>query len=321
MNDDHSNGAPLSPEAADMVEAYFRRVHGAMLLEAANDREDAVGDLRDHVVTQIAATAGTPADVARVLAEFGTPEELAALYADDEVEPAGFETASDEKPTRLAGRILGVPYDVRMPDTTRAASRWWNPLDPRILVPRVFGLGWDINFGAVAVKVHLVRPDDEDEPFAAVPPRMVTASLAVPVILGLALIVAMLAFGPTMPARIPSHFDVFGRADQFADGGVVTSVLLAIALACLALAGWVHARRRPALNKVAATAFATFAGTLTLSQYLQAVYYTRGGEGTGPTFLGLAASFVAPFVLLVILSRVGRAAEQRRDLEKKERRS
>jgi hypothetical protein len=33
-----------------------------------------------------------------------------------------------------------------------------------------------------------------------------------------------------------------------------------------------------------------------------------------PTFVGLALALVLPFVMLVILSHVGRAAEQRRDL-------
>ena len=46
------------------------------------------------------------------------------------------------------GRILGfVPYDFRPPTLQRVKSRWWNPKDPRILTPRVFGVGWDVNVG------------------------------------------------------------------------------------------------------------------------------------------------------------------------------
>ncbi len=44
------------------------------------------------------------------------------------------------------GTLLGVPYDWRRPTVARAKSRLWNPDEPRLLVPRVFGLGWDINF-------------------------------------------------------------------------------------------------------------------------------------------------------------------------------
>jgi hypothetical protein len=46
------------------------------------------------------------------------------------------------------GRIAGViPYDLRPPTLDRFRLRWWNPDDPRILTPRAFGVGWDINVG------------------------------------------------------------------------------------------------------------------------------------------------------------------------------
>ena len=45
------------------------------------------------------------------------------------------------------GTVVGfVPYDFRMPTIERARSRWWNPEEPRLFVPQVFGLGWTINF-------------------------------------------------------------------------------------------------------------------------------------------------------------------------------
>ena len=44
------------------------------------------------------------------------------------------------------GTLLGIPYDWRRPTVERAKARLWNPDEPRLLVPRVFGLGWDINF-------------------------------------------------------------------------------------------------------------------------------------------------------------------------------
>jgi hypothetical protein len=43
------------------------------------------------------------------------------------------------------GTFLGVPYDWRRPTVARLKSRWWNPEDPRLLTPRWFGWGWDIN--------------------------------------------------------------------------------------------------------------------------------------------------------------------------------
>jgi uncharacterized membrane protein len=43
------------------------------------------------------------------------------------------------------GTFLGIPYDWRRPTVARAKSRWWNPEDPRLLTPKTFGWGWDIN--------------------------------------------------------------------------------------------------------------------------------------------------------------------------------
>jgi uncharacterized membrane protein len=44
------------------------------------------------------------------------------------------------------GRFLGIPYDWRRPTVARTRARLWNPAEPRLFVPRVFGLGWDVNF-------------------------------------------------------------------------------------------------------------------------------------------------------------------------------
>ncbi len=45
------------------------------------------------------------------------------------------------------GRIIGrIPYDLRPPSLVRVRERLWNPDDPRILVPTVFGVGWTVNF-------------------------------------------------------------------------------------------------------------------------------------------------------------------------------
>jgi hypothetical protein len=43
------------------------------------------------------------------------------------------------------GRILGVPYDFRMPTVERLQARLWNPDDDRVIVPHVFGIGWAVN--------------------------------------------------------------------------------------------------------------------------------------------------------------------------------
>jgi Family of unknown function (DUF5808) len=44
---------------------------------------------------------------------------------------------------------MHMPYDWRRPSGARIRRRWWNPDDPRILVPKAFGWGYVINFGAL----------------------------------------------------------------------------------------------------------------------------------------------------------------------------
>jgi len=50
------------------------------------------------------------------------------------------------------GKILGVPYDFRIPTPSRIKERMWNPDDPRVITPRVFGAGWTINFATLREK-------------------------------------------------------------------------------------------------------------------------------------------------------------------------
>jgi uncharacterized membrane protein len=39
-----------------------------------------------------------------------------------------------------------MPYDWRRPTVERTKSRLWNPAEPRLFVPKVFGWGLDVNF-------------------------------------------------------------------------------------------------------------------------------------------------------------------------------
>jgi Family of unknown function (DUF5808) len=52
--------------------------------------------------------------------------------------------ASPRKEQRT-GTFLGVPYDWRRPTRARVKERWWNPADPKLFTPKVYGMGWDIN--------------------------------------------------------------------------------------------------------------------------------------------------------------------------------
>ncbi|MCO5176062.1 MAG: DUF5808 domain-containing protein [Thermomicrobiales bacterium] len=55
------------------------------------------------------------------------------------------------------GRICGVPYEFRRPTLARMRQRLWNPDDPRVFVPHVWGVGWTINLNAAAHRLGLIR--------------------------------------------------------------------------------------------------------------------------------------------------------------------
>lgn len=46
------------------------------------------------------------------------------------------------------------PYDFRLPTPRRLQATFWNPSNPGILVPRAFGVGWDVNFAALVDQVR-----------------------------------------------------------------------------------------------------------------------------------------------------------------------
>ena len=43
------------------------------------------------------------------------------------------------------GEVGGMPYDFRVPTIEKLRATMWNKEDPRLFVPKVFGMGWDIN--------------------------------------------------------------------------------------------------------------------------------------------------------------------------------
>ena len=51
------------------------------------------------------------------------------------------------------GRMMGVPYDLRRPTWRRVQESWWDPQDPRLVTPRVLGVGWSLNLGRMAALV------------------------------------------------------------------------------------------------------------------------------------------------------------------------
>lgn len=63
----------------------------------------------------------------------------------------------DQPDTRGTGTFLGLPFDWRRPTWFPVEERAWNPHDPRLLTPKSFAWGYDINFYELLARMGIVR--------------------------------------------------------------------------------------------------------------------------------------------------------------------
>jgi hypothetical protein len=273
--------------------AAARRCIAKVVEDVDAEMRDAVReDLEAYFADHLDANA-SPADVSRVAATVG------------------------DAPGPDGGRRLfaGVPIDLTPPTAERVAHTWWNPRDERIFVPRVFGLGWSLNVGAVAVRLGLIEPDAEDEPFASTPVPVLRAAVAVPVVLSAAVAAHYLFRWRQLPARLPSQLGATGRVDSWTRKGVAAAVDVSVATVPTA---WAAIRiGRGATGATAAGSLAAATTSAATSAGL-ALWRTAAVDGKERPWAGpaLAALLWLPSgALLLALARAGRTAEQRRDLE------
>lgn len=74
-----------------------------------------------------------------------------------------------EKPKeerRWHGKVAGIiPYDFRFPTLERFKEAYWNPYESRVFTPRVFGIGWAINFYALLENLRVIEAGVSEEDF------------------------------------------------------------------------------------------------------------------------------------------------------------
>ena len=294
----------LSPEPRRAAETYLGDVARALSGTDPAMLEDLLPDLESHLLERLDASS-TADDVSRLIAELGSPDSFSAELSGGAA-PQGGTGAG-------AGKILGIPYDVRIPTAQRIAERLWNPRDPRLLMPRVFGMGWDVNFGAVAVRLHLIEPDSEDVPFTSTPNSAFLAALAVPVALTSAMLISYLALRGVLPARLPSHWNIYGVADDFWDH-TAFGMLFLLALLPTLWAAWSVLRHRAPLLRGATLGLAgLFAALSSLLWVLTLVTVLTGFVAWWLPPLLICIGIVVGFGVFLWLARAGRKAEQQRD--------
>jgi hypothetical protein len=217
---------------------HHLKLRGRARQQALDDLRDALNEAADAIDDAIALT--------------GLPEDYAASLNDQFAPPGG-----------RSGTILGIPNSLTRGIGRRMAGTF-NPSDPRLIVPRVLGLGWTLNMGAVAVKLGLLNPDDVDDEIladAADHLGAVQLAAAVPIVLAA---VATAGFG------LRRH-----EAEQATGKPQTANLIIAVAMNA-AGAGLLLAstdRQIPAAQRVTMPSLAASLATITAG--VSAQYATR----------------------------------------------
>ncbi|MFY9263087.1 MAG: hypothetical protein GX483_06810 [Actinomycetaceae bacterium] len=120
-----------------------------------SERTEILSDIQDLIDDGVA------------VADFGSPAQFAQQFKPSSLGSAEQSTV----PWYLPSFELLTDPD--------AKGRWWEPENPHIFIHKTLGIGWDINFAALAVKLGLLRPDDLDDEILESVPKPFTQTLNV----------------------------------------------------------------------------------------------------------------------------------------------
>lgn len=287
-----SHLADLAPATRVAADAWLAAATASM-------DADLAGALRDELVTALCE--GLDAD--------STPDDVAAVA--DRIGPLAAGPESRAEDPRV-GSFAGIPYDWRRPTCARICANLWDPTSDRLWKPRAFGVGWDLNFGALAVRLGLIEPDAEDDPFTHTPDAAFALAAALPVGLAGAVALHYAVRGARLPDRLPLRWTMAGRADRWTDKRRAAARDLALAVVAAAASAGVAGSHAPrparAATQAATVMVAALAATVTVRRSLP----DRPRWWAGP--LSAAGAFGAAGATLVGLALAGRDVERRRDL-------
>lgn len=184
----------------------------------------------------------------------------------------------------LTGGLTGMPFDLRLPGSQRSDSPRWNPLDRRIVVPKALGMGWTVNFGAAAVLIRLVRPDDEGYSFRFRSSSNRGRNISGPAVRTRRVRAAGCDRLVRDAGTEPMHWGVSGEADGCASRGTALLCLSVMAAAPVVVAGWVHLGRRQRLNRLGASALSLSLTVPVLAVLAQTPSWFEAVRGSGQSW-------------------------------------
>lgn len=83
----------------------------------------------------------------------------------------GQELAKEPEERTWKGTVAGIPYNFRVDEWSDIASEYWDPESDTLLAPHTIGLGWGINFAALARRARALIGAQEPEPRIPEPSR------------------------------------------------------------------------------------------------------------------------------------------------------
>ncbi|EPD28583.1 DUF5808 domain-containing protein [Actinotignum schaalii] len=149
--------------------------------------------------------------------------------------------------------FFGIPASLEARRSREARSRWFEPENPRIFVPRSFGVGWDINMGALAVRLGMIRPDDSLPDLEDYIPPHISRALSIAPALGGTLTVGAAALVARRHRLLPSGFRANLRPRGIVPAARAVAPAALLGATGTALAAWSNRER----VDVPAAAFAT----------------------------------------------------------------
>ncbi len=246
-------------------------------------------------------TPGRRADILQEVSDLvadGTPVESLGSAADFANALAGAEQEeTPEKPE--------LPVDFSGLFDPFARERAWDPENPHIFVPRSFGAGWDINMGALAVRLGILSPDDiDDDVLAAIPSSARQAARLAPAAFATLSALAYLA-AKRSGKKLVMNMGVSGdvRSHWGPRGSAVTHLVVPPLVAV-----WAYASRGQVRDDLNRSAWACLLNTAVAGTALASL--TARNDRINPlvsAVAGAVAPFAAQLAAVAIPVRIGRS--------------
>lgn len=210
-------------------------------------------------------------------------------------------------------RVLGVPVSFAGLTNPEARLRAFEPENPNLFVPRTVGIGWDLNIGAVAVRLGLLRPDDSVPDLVDhIPPATIKALRLSP-LAGASAVVIAGAYTAQRYERLPTNWGLTFRPTRWGNGvaAMATPVLISFGAGLWAEIATRRATASNSRSTVDVTASAQALGLQAMSLVLITAAARQADNPDAARFLPLAGVMTAPAVSTGVLVTTVRSALRR----------